>query len=357
MTRKSLSLVALATSLYLGAVAPASAYDEPSASQLVSALSQAQECCNDFTDFPYQPMNLDTTVDLLIDENSPAYTFQTGKSYFTAIKLPENVPTFSVFIKSRAKKSVFAPSVVLLDVNRKPVRVIPAAAAKYSPAEMLDHDSLDVAFTIERSYLENPKTEYYMVILTTPVDMAQQTQMIHPAKLAAERSNTVPPDIDDPIARHSPGGLINVELRSGTVESNADFLSRIGNTVSSWFGGEEPQQVQAAQGVQVSGNEAVAVGTAPLSGPTVSSTDLEVPVQPSVGGSKQRSATPGMQTQVARPAAIEMLSETEAFYNQLIASKVEDGDIDAAMRLVEEAERAGSKTARQSFIDAVKGLK
>ncbi|MBW8191745.1 hypothetical protein K0504_11930 [Neiella marina] len=348
MTRNKFSLVAtgfLAASLFLGSVAPAAAYDEPSASELVSSLSQTNDCCASIAEFSFQPMAIDGIVDLMIDANSPAYSFPSGKSYFAAIKLPDNVPTFSVYIKSRAKKSVFAPAALLLDANRQPVRVIPAAAARYTPAEMLDYDSLDLSFTIERSYLDNPKTEYYMVILTTPADMAGQTQMIHPAKLAAERSNTVPPDIADPIARHSPGGLINVELRSGTVESNADFLSRIGNTVNSWFGVEEAPFQQATQGVQVTGSEATAGGMS------------VVPVQPASGGDLQRSPTPGMQTPVARPAAVDMLPETEAFYNQLITTKVDDGDIDAAMRLVEEAERAGSKTARSAFVDAVKSLK
>lgn len=49
-----------------------------------------------------------------------------------------------------------------------------------------------------------------------------------------------------------------------------------------------------------------------------------------------------------------MLSETEAFYQSQIEKAVKAGDIDKAMQLVSEAERAGSTKAKSVFIDAVK---
>ena len=49
-----------------------------------------------------------------------------------------------------------------------------------------------------------------------------------------------------------------------------------------------------------------------------------------------------------------MLSETETFYNSQIEKAVKAGDIDKAMQLVSEAERAGSTKAKSVFIDAVK---
>ena len=54
---------------------------------------------------------------------------------------------------------------------------------------------------------------------------------------------------------------------------------------------------------------------------------------------------------------VSMLSETEELYNQLITQSVAENDIDKALRLVEEAERAGSRSARNTFIERVKELK
>ena len=58
-------------------------------------------------------------------------------------------------------------------------------------------------------------------------------------------------------------------------------------------------------------------------------------------------------TVAAKPAPA-MLSETEAFYQSQIEKAVKAGDIDKAMKLVNEAERAGSTKAKSVFIDAVK---
>jgi maltose operon protein len=45
--------------------------------------------------------------------------------------------------------------------------------------------------------------------------------------------------------------------------------------------------------------------------------------------------------------------ESEALFNDAIRAAVAEGNIDRALKLMEDAERFGSKTARQTFIDAV----
>ena len=66
-------------------------------------------------------------------------------------------------------------------------------------------------------------------------------------------------------------------------------------------------------------------------------------------------ATAAGATSAAKPIpAPTMLSETETFYNSQIEKAVKAGDIDKAMQLVSEAERAGSTKAKSVFIDAVK---
>lgn len=47
------------------------------------------------------------------------------------------------------------------------------------------------------------------------------------------------------------------------------------------------------------------------------------------------------------------LPESEAWYNDAIRGAVAEGDVDRALRLLAEAERLGSTTARRSFIEAV----
>ena len=59
----------------------------------------------------------------------------------------------------------------------------------------------------------------------------------------------------------------------------------------------------------------------------------------------------------AAPAAKSepMLSDTETYFNNGIKQAVKQGDIDKALKLMNEAERLGSKSARSTFISSVKG--
>ncbi|VDR30423.1 maltose regulon periplasmic protein [Raoultella terrigena] len=60
---------------------------------------------------------------------------------------------------------------------------------------------------------------------------------------------------------------------------------------------------------------------------------------------------------VAAPAAKSepMLDDTETYFNNGIKQAVAKGDIDKALKLMNEAERLGSKSARSTFISSVKG--
>jgi maltose operon protein len=48
-----------------------------------------------------------------------------------------------------------------------------------------------------------------------------------------------------------------------------------------------------------------------------------------------------------------MLRETQEIYDRMIRESVNSGDMDRAWRLVQEAERAGSPSARRTFLAAV----
>ncbi|SQA98228.1 maltose regulon periplasmic protein [Cedecea neteri] len=60
---------------------------------------------------------------------------------------------------------------------------------------------------------------------------------------------------------------------------------------------------------------------------------------------------------VAAPAAKSepMLNDTESYFNRAIKQAVDKGNIDKALKLLNEAERLGSTSARKTFISSVKG--
>lgn len=126
--------------------------------------------------------------------------------------------------------------------------------------------------------------------------------MVNPAKAYAAGVGNAVPDIPDPVARHTPTGTLSLKV---TAEQ------KTGNVMIG-------QIFPAA---------------APAAAPVV------------VG-----SHTPPAPAKPAEP----MLDDSESYFNDAIKKAVKAGKVDKALKLLDEAERLGSKTARQTFIDSVK---
>ena len=66
-------------------------------------------------------------------------------------------------------------------------------------------------------------------------------------------------------------------------------------------------------------------------------------------------AAPDIPDPIAKHTTDGVLSDTETYFNNGIKQAVKQGDIDKALKLMNEAERLGSKSARSTFISSVKG--
>lgn len=156
----------------------------------------------------------------------------------------------------------------------------------------------------------------YVLVFTTPQDLQQTTKLIDPAKAYAKGTGNAVPDIPDPIAKHTTDGTLSLKVKTS---SSSSVL------VGPLFGSSGPGPVTV-------GNTAAPVYNAPAAAPVVA------PV-------------------AAAPAAKSepMLDDTETYFNNGIKQAVKQGDIDKALKLMNEAERLGSKSARSTFISSVKG--
>jgi maltose operon protein len=83
--------------------------------------------------------------------------------------------------------------------------------------------------------------------------------------------------------------------------------------------------------------------------------------QPQAQSEAELQGQPQLQPQVATPVlpppppapAIPAAPTSEALFNDAIRRAVDSGDIDRALKLLEEAERLGSQSARPTFIEAI----
>ena len=232
-----------------------------------------------------------------------------------AYSVPANIGELTLTLASDVNKqtSVFAPNVLILDQNMTPSAFFPSSYFTYQEPGVMSADRLEGVMRLTPALGQQ---KLYVLVFTTDKDLQQTTTLLDPAKAYAKGVGNAVPDIPDPIARHTSDGLLKLKVKTS---SSSSVL------VGPLFGSSGPGPVTvgntAAPAVTYAAPAAAVAAPAPQ------------PVKKS------------------EP----MLNDTESYFNQGIKDAVAKGDVDKALKLLDEAERLGSKSARSTFISSVKG--
>lgn len=300
----------------------------------IDSLSRASSCCQDYSTLPYATANAGEDKWLPIDENSPVFNFSEGKSYFAAFKLPQNSGDLRITIAAEIGKALFFPSIMLMDSQFKVTRVIDSKVFSYKEAQLMAGNRIEGVFTIDRTYVGNPNNETYMVIYTPENKLSETTTIFSEAKLMARATAVVDPGLKDPVIPRSPWGLLKLQIEDLSGDSGKD------NTYKPAY--QDAVNANTPK-VDPTPNKLVIAPAA--------ATAAVVATAPAANQAAALTASPVATTAVATGT---MLAETEAMYNQLIQKAVSSGDIEKAMALSGEAERAGSGSAKQTLVNAIK---
>ena len=300
----------------------------------IDSLSRASSCCRDYSTLPYATANAGDDKWLPIDENSPVFNFSEGKSYFAAFKLPQNSGDLRITVAAEIGKTLYFPSVVLMDSQFKVTRVIDSKVFSYKEAQLLAGNRIEGVFTVDRTYIGNPNNETYMVIYTPENKLSETTTILSEAKLMARATAVVDPGLKDPVIPHSPWGLLKLQIEDLSGDSGKDNMYK--PAYQDAVDANTPKVDPTPNKLSI----APAAATAAVAAGAATSAVSQTAVAPAT------TATP--------VASGSMLAETEQLYNQLIQKAVKDGDIEKAMAFAGEAERAGSRTAKPTLIDAIK---
>ena len=231
-----------------------------------------------------------------------------------AYSVPANIGELNITLTSEVNKqtSVFAPNVLILGQNMTPSAFFPSSYFTYQEPGVMSADRLEGVMRLTPALGQQ---KLYVLVFTTEKDLQQTTKLLDPAKAYAKGVGNSVPDIPDPIARHTTDGLLKLKVKTN---SSSSVL------VGPLFGSSGPGPVTV-------GNTAAPAPTyaAPVAAP------------------------------VAAPAPAKksepMLNDTESYFNKAIKDAVAKGDVDKALKLLDEAERLGSTSARSTFISSVKG--
>lgn len=234
-----------------------------------------------------------------------------------AYSVPANIGELTLTLSSEVNKqtSVFAPNVLIIDQNMTPSAFFSSEYFTYQEPGVMSADRLEGVMRLTPALGQQ---KIYVLVFTTEKDLQQTTTLLDPAKAYAKGVGNAAPDIPDPIARHTTDGLVKLKVSTSSASSVL---------VGPLFG-------SSGTGPVTVGNTAAPAYTAPA-------------------------ATAAAPVATAAPApakkAEPVLNDTEEYFNNAIKQAVKRGDVDKALKLLDEAERLGSTTARSTFISSVKG--
>lgn len=133
-----------------------------------TAYRAAPVCCASPAEFRYMPLSLGESVTAQIDGSTPAWNFESGKSFFLAYRLPETTAPFAIEFVSHISPPgsyLFHPEVLLLDENHAVVHRVDPRTFNFSGQQLLEppHVGGKLAFPAVTA----PRREKYMLVLTT----------------------------------------------------------------------------------------------------------------------------------------------------------------------------------------------
>ncbi|WP_312982105.1 maltose operon protein MalM [Atlantibacter sp.] len=240
-----------------------------------------------------------------------------------AYSVPANIGELTITLTSEVDKqtSVFAPNVLVLDQNLTPAAFFPSSFFTYQEPGVMSADRLEGVIKLTPALGQQ---KLYLLVFTTDKDLQQTTQLLDPAKSYAKGTGNAVPDIPDPIARHTTDGTLKLKVKTS---SGSSIL------VGPLFGSSGPGPVTV-------GNTAAPATAyaAPAPAPVVAPATAHAAPAPAPAAKSEP-----------------VLNDTENYFNQAIKQAVNSGDIDKALKLLNEAERLGSTSARSTFISSVKG--
>ncbi|KNC13007.1 maltose-binding protein [Klebsiella sp. RIT-PI-d] len=229
-----------------------------------------------------------------------------------AYSVPANIGELTLTLTSEVNKqtSVYAPNVLILDQNLTPSAFFPSSYFTYQEPGVMSADRLEGVMRLTPALGQQ---KIYVLVFTTEKDLQQTTTLLDPAKAYAKGIGNAIPNIPDPVARHTTEGVVKLKVKTN---SSSSVL------VGPLFGSSDQASVTV-------GNTAAPAYSAPAAAPVTA---------PAPAAKREP-----------------VLNDTEAYFNQAIKQAVDKGDVDKALKLLNEAERLGSTSARSTFISSVKG--
>ncbi len=287
--------------------------------------------------------------DVAFDEKSQVYNFDTGRSVFRTYNLPLNATNLKVEISVQIGETIFAPTVALLNKDKKLLKMFDFNSFEYRPYNDVVAETMKLKFNLN-NFSAGENAAAYMVIFTKDEDLKTSTKVVHPAKLFALSHRQAPPEVADPLIPHSRLGAMTVlfSMDAESIDSVSDFLDALKGPI---WGGESHQYVSDDDDGRVGSSVDVNLHDGNLKVVNPKTSDAAASTGTQISDAKHQSQE--LKKSPSSPAG-SMMKETEKMYNDMIVASVKSGDIAKAMQLAAEATNAGSGSANDTLNSALR---
>nr|WP_251073252.1 MalM family protein [Vibrio cincinnatiensis] len=166
----------------------------------------------------WNTLDIPTEVEFTFNQSSQLLLDGKSAGPVAGFIIPGNRGSLDISLASFVSNDlkVYAPTVVILDGQGKEIYKKAFSDFEYYPAKMLDNDKLMTTFNV---IPDMSGQELKVLIYTTSADLAEKTQVLHPAKAHALARHTQPPDIADPYATHSLSGHLRLTISANDIVS------------------------------------------------------------------------------------------------------------------------------------------
>jgi maltose operon protein len=221
LTRANNAVLRLMSAAFFGAlVSCAVPYTD-----VMKGFEAAQPCCASMADLPFRQLPVGQPVKIELTASSPAYLFDSGKSYFAAYALPAFTGPCRIVVESFMigdqidKAYLFFPHVLTLDGDHRVVRSAGRDLFTLQKAGMTETWGLPHKLAGAIEVREENRDERYLVILTTEELLRARTSLatmkvvpfILPGIVGA-----LPAGKEMKLIRHAPVGKLVIRLEPFT---------------------------------------------------------------------------------------------------------------------------------------------
>lgn len=177
-----------------------------------------QAAISQMSDIQWQPLELPSETEFSLNEQSPQWLNDRSAGAIAAFALPGDRGSITLTLDSFVSTDLqlYAPTMVIYNDAGKVLYHADFSQFHYEPAKLLDNDK----FTLTVNLIpETTGGDMHVLITTTPDDLAGHSTVLHPAKAFALARHTQPPNIADPVVKHTPFGQFRLSVESNEVVS------------------------------------------------------------------------------------------------------------------------------------------